>query len=123
VQLFAANNLHVFFSLKPLWRSDKLSAVYYVFDPPNIKNIRRFPVNISHKQLGPLVLLRTLQTVGTIKYPCIWFVCQPYLYCFAMCVCVCVWVCMCGFCNVCIFVSFIMCCSFGNTYTVHWLRF
>jgi hypothetical protein len=29
------------------------------------------------------------------------------------------YVCMCGFCNVRVFVGFIMCGCFGNTYTVH----
>ena len=33
VQLFAANDSHVFFSIKSLRRSDKFSVICYVFDP------------------------------------------------------------------------------------------
>jgi len=33
VQLFAANDSHVSFYIKPLRKSDKLSAIYYEFDP------------------------------------------------------------------------------------------
>jgi hypothetical protein len=48
------------------------------------------------------------------------------LYCFVsvcVCVCVCVRVCMCGFCNVCVSESFVICGCFGNMYTVFWLSF
>ena len=34
VQLFAAKDWHVSFSIKPSRRSDKFSAICYVFDPP-----------------------------------------------------------------------------------------
>jgi hypothetical protein len=43
--------------------------------------------------------------------------------CVCVCVCVCVCECMSGFCNVCVWVGFVMCRCFGNMYAAHWLRF